>query len=122
MNQRLSLENNLKPIIEDTMVNPVNPPQEKMKHSLERSSISTILVEQAKRSCSLRDVSIPTSSQSDKLPSQDEAHEETQQKFTSCCYTSDQVREVLDMEHIIEEKMVIRTIDEDVGLPPSNYQ
>ena len=43
--------------------------------------------------------------QSDKLPSQDEAHEEA-----------------LDMEPTVEEENINRTIDEDVGLPPSNYQ
>ena len=32
------------------------------------------------------------------------------------------VEEVLDMEPTVEEKNIIRTIDEDVGLPPSNYQ
>ena len=75
-------------------VHPINPPQEKMKHSLEGPSISTIVVEQAphgsiqeaKCRCSLGDVSNPTSSQSDKLPSQDEAHEEA-----------------LDMELTVEE-------------------
>ena len=67
-----------------------------MNHSLEGPSISTIVVEQEphgsiqeeKRRCSLRDVLIPTSSQSDKLPFQDEAHEEA-----------------LDMEHTIEEAL-----------------
>ena len=65
------------------MIHPINPPQEKMKGSLEGPSISTIVVEQAthgsiqeaKHRCSFKDVSIPTSIQSDKLPSQDEAHE-----------------------------------------------
>ena len=84
MNWRLSLETNTNTIIEDTMVNRINPPQEKRKHSLEVPSISTIVVEQAphgsiqeaKRRCSLGDVSNPTSSRSDKLPSQDKAHEE----------------------------------------------
>ena len=42
--------------------------------------------------------------------------------FTSCCYTSDQGKEVLDMEPTVEEENVIWTIDEDAGLPPSNYQ
>ena len=73
-----------------------------MNHSLEGPSISTIVVEQephgiiqeAKRRFSLGDVSNPTSSQSDKLPFQDEAHEEA-----------------VYMEPIV-----------DVGLPPSNYQ
>ena len=84
MNQRLSLETNPNPIIEDTTVHPNNPAQEKRKHSLEGPSISSIVVEQAphgsiqeeKRRCSLGDVSNSTSSESDKLPSQDEAHEE----------------------------------------------
>ena len=83
MNQRISLETNPNPIIEDTMVYPINPPQEKRKHSLEGPSISTIIVEQAphgsiqeeKCRCSSGDVLIPTSIQSDKLPSQDVAHE-----------------------------------------------
>ena len=95
------------------MVHLINPPQEKRKHSLEGPSISTIIVEKAphgsiqeeKCRCSLGDVLIPTSSQSDKLPSQDEAHEEA-----------------LDMEPTVEEENIIRTIDVDVGLPPSNYQ
>ena len=113
MNKRLSLETNPNPIIEDMTVHPINPTQEKRKPSLEVPSISTIVVEQAphgsiqeeKRRCSFGDVSNPTSSQSDKLPSQDEAHEE-----------------VLYMEPTVEEENIIRTIDEDVGLPPSNYQ
>ena len=52
----------------------------------------------------IRDVLI-TSIQSDKLPSQDEAHEEA-----------------VYMEPTIEEENINRTIDEDVGLPPSNYR
>ena len=67
MNRRLSLETNPNPIIEDTMVHPINPQQEKRKHSLEGPSSSTRVVEQAKRRCSLGDVSIPTSSQNDNL-------------------------------------------------------
>ena len=47
MNRRLSLETNPNPIIEDTTVHPINPAQEKRKHSLEGPSISTIVVEQA---------------------------------------------------------------------------
>ena len=70
MNQRLSLETNPNPIIEDMVVHPINPAQEQMKHSLEGPLISTIVVEQAplgsiqeaKCSFSLGDVSIPTSS------------------------------------------------------------
>ena len=61
-------------------------------------------IQEEKCRCSLWDVLIPTSSQNDKLPSQDEAHEEA-----------------LDMEPTVEEENIIRTIDEDVGLPPSNY-
>ena len=38
MNRRLSLETNPNPIIEDTSVHPINPTQEKMKHSLEGPS------------------------------------------------------------------------------------
>ena len=93
MNRRLSLETNPNPIIEDTMVHPINPPQEKRKHSLKGHSISTIVVEQApygsiqeeKYRCSLGDVLIPTSSQIDKSPSHVGAHEEA-----------------LDMEHTVE--------------------
>ena len=83
INHRLCLETNPYPIIEDTSVHPINPAQDKSKHSLEGPSISTIVVEQAphgsiqeeKCRCSLGDVSNTTSSQSDKLPSQDKAHE-----------------------------------------------
>ena len=42
------METNPNPIIEDTTVHPINPAQEKMKHSLEGPSISTIVVEQAR--------------------------------------------------------------------------
>ena len=35
MNWRLSLETKPNPIIEDTTVHPINPAQEKRKHSLE---------------------------------------------------------------------------------------
>ena len=35
MNQRLSLETNPNPIIEDTAVHPINPTQEEITHSLE---------------------------------------------------------------------------------------
>ena len=95
----------------------------KMKHSLEGPSISTIVVEQAphgsiqeeKRMCSLGDVLIPTSIQSDRLPSQDESHEEALDMEHT-------VEEALDMEPTVEEENINRTIDEDVGLPPSNYQ
>ena len=62
----------------------------------------------------IRDVSIPTSSQIVNLQSQDQAHEETQNLFPSCRYSSEQVREVLDMEPTVEK--------ENIGLPPSNYQ
>ena len=48
-------------------------------------------------------------------PSQDEAHEEA-------VYMEPTVEEALDMEPIVEEENIIQTIDEDVGLPPSNYQ
>ena len=51
----------------------------------------------------------------DKLPSQDEAHEEA-------LYMEPTVEEALDMEPTVEEENINRTIDEDVGLPPSNYQ
>ena len=133
MNQRLSLEINPNQIIEDTTVHLINPPQEKMKHSLEGLSISTIVVEEAphgsiqeaKRRCSWGDVLISTSSQSDKLPSQDEAHEEALDMDPTVEEALDMeptVEEVLDMEPTVEEENIIRTIDEDVGLPPSNYQ
>ena len=122
MNQRLSLETNPNSIIEDTTIHPINPAQEKGKHSLEGPSFSTIVFEQAphgiiqevKHRCSLGDVSNPISSQSDKLPSQDEAHEEA--------LDMEHTVEEADMEPIVEEENVIRTIDEDVGLPPSNYR
>ena len=32
------------------------------------------------------------------------------------------VEEALHMEPTVEEENIIRTIDEDVGLPPSNYR
>ena len=32
------------------------------------------------------------------------------------------VEEALDMEPTVEEENINRTINEDVGLPPSNYQ
>ena len=123
MNRRLSLETNPNPIIEDTTIHLINSAQEKRKHSLEGPSISTIVVEQvphgsiqeANRRCSLGDVSNPTSTQSDKLPSQDEAHEEALDMEPT-------VEEALDIEPTVEEENIIRTIDEDVGLPPSNYQ
>ena len=67
------MENRPNPIIEDTVVHPINPTQEEIPHSLE-------------------------------VPSQDEAHEEA-----------------VYMEPTIEEENINRTIDEDVGLPPSNY-
>ena len=121
MNRRFSLETNPNPIIEDTTVHPINPSQEKRKHSLEGPSISTIVeqaphgsIQEAKHRWSLGDVSNPTSSQSDKLPSQDEAHVEA-------LYMEPTVEEALDMEPIVEEENIIRTNDEDVGLPPSNY-
>ena len=38
MNQRLSLETNPNPIIEDTAVHPINPTQEEIPHSLEGPS------------------------------------------------------------------------------------
>ena len=47
MNKRISLETDLIPIIEDTMIHPINPRQEKMKHSLEGTSISTIVDEKS---------------------------------------------------------------------------
>ena len=75
MNRRLSLETNPNPIIEDTMVHPINPQQEKRNYSLDGPSSSTRVVEQAKSRWSLGDVSIPTSSQIDNLQSQDQAHE-----------------------------------------------
>ena len=104
-----------------------------MKHSLEGPSISIIVVEQAphgsiqeeKRRCSLGDISNPTSSQSDKLSSQDEAHEEAFDMEPTVEEASDMeptFEEVLDMEPTIEEENIIRTIYEDFGLPPSNYQ
>ena len=65
--------------------------------------------------CSLGDVSNPTSIQSDKLPSQDKAHEEA-------LYMEPIFEEALDMEPTVVEENINRTIDEDVGLPPSNYQ
>ena len=73
MKRRLSLETNPNPIIEDTVVHPINPTQEEIMHSLER-------------------------------PSQDEAHEEA-----------------MYMEPTVEEENINQTINEDVGLPPSNY-
>ena len=104
MNQRISLETNPNPITEDTTVHPINSTQEKRKHSLQGPSISTIVVEQEphgsiqeeKHRCSLGDVSNLTSSQSDKLPSQDEAHEEALDMEHT-------VEEVLDMEPTVEE-------------------
>ena len=46
INQRLSLETNPNPIIKDTTVHPINPTQEKKKHSLKGPSIFTIVIEQ----------------------------------------------------------------------------
>ena len=40
--------------------------------------------------------------------------------MTSCGYTSDEIREALHVDPIVEEKNVIETINEDVRLPPSN--
>ena len=114
MNRRISLETNPNPIIEDTTVHPIILAQEKMKHSLEGPSISTIVVEQVphgsiqeeKRRCSLGDVSNPTASESDKLPSQDEAHEEA-------LYMEPTVEEALDMELTVEEALDMKpTIEE----------
>ena len=102
------METNPNPIIEDTVVHPINPAQEKRKHSLEGPSISTIVVEraphgsiqEAKCRCSLRDASKPTSSQSYKLPSQDEVHEEA-------LYMEPTVEEALEMEPTVEEENII---------------
>ena len=102
MNQRISLETNTNPIIEDTTFHPINPVQEKRKQSLEGPSISTIIVEkephgsiqEAKHRFSLGYVLIPTSSQSDKLLSQDESHEEALDMDTT-------VEEALDMEPVV---------------------
>ena len=47
---------------------------------------------------------------------------ETFAYLIECGYTSDEVREMLNAEHMLEEDSVVQTIEEDFQLPSSDRQ
>ena len=96
-------------VVEDATVLPTNPHQEIQKHSLEGPLISISVEEQAlhgtdqgvKHRCTSRPP-------------------ETFADLIECGYTSDEVRETLNGEGMLEEYNVVQTTQEDFQMPPSN--
>ena len=97
------------PVVEDAIVLPTNPHQERQKNSLEESSVTISVEEQAlhgtdqgvKRRCTSR----PPKTFADLI---------------ECGYTSDKVRDSLNADHMLEEYNVVQNTQEDFQLPPSD--
>ena len=101
-NRRHSMDTQPIPVVEDATVLPTNPHQERQKHSLEGPSVTISVEEKAlhgtdqgvKRRCTSR------------LP-------ETFADLIGCGYKSDEVRETLNSECMLEEDSVVQTTQED---------
>ena len=90
------------PVVEHDIVLPTNPHQEIQKHLLEGSSVSILVEERAlhgidqgvKRRCTSRPP-------------------ETFVELIECGYTSDEVRETLNVKGMLKEDNVVHTTQED---------
>ena len=99
------------PVVEDDIVIPTNPHQERQKHLLE-GSLVTISVEE--RSLHGTDQGVKHTCTS-RPP-------ETFADLIECAYTSDEVRDTLNVEDMLEEDNVVQTTQVDFQLPPCNRQ
>ena len=110
-NRRCSMDTQPILVVEDTRVLPTNPQQERQKHSLERPSVSTVVEERAPhgtdQGVKCRWTSRPPETFADLL---------------GCGYISDEVRESLNVDRMVEEDNVVHTTQEDFQLPPSDWQ
>ena len=110
-NRRRSMDTQPIPVVEDATVLPTNPHQERQKHSLE-GSLVTISVEE--RALHGTDQGVKHRCTSRPL--------ETFAYLIECGYTSDEVRETLNAERMLEEDNVVQTTQEDFQFPLSNRQ
>ena len=97
------------PIVEGATVLPTNPQQERQKNSLEGLLVS-ITVEEQEPHGTDQGVKLRCTSRPPK----------TFSYLLGCGYTSDQVRESLNGNHMLEEDNVVQTAQEDFQLPPYN--
>ena len=110
-NRRRSMDTQPIPIVEDAIVLPTNPHQERQKLSLEGPLVTISVEERAlhgtdqgvKRRCTSRSL-------------------ETFVDLIECGYTSDKVRETLNDEGMLEEENVVQTTQENFQLPLSDCQ
>ena len=99
------------PVVEDATFLPTNPHQERQKHSLKGASISISIEERALHGSDQR-VKIRCTSRPPK----------TFAYLIECGYTSDEVRETLNAECMLEEDNVVQTTQNVFQLPPSGCQ
>ena len=101
-NRRCSMDTQPISVVEDAIVLPTNPHKERQNHSLEGSSVTISVEERALHSTDqgvkCRCTSRPPKTFADLL---------------GCGSTSDEVRESLNAEHMLEEDNVVHTTHED---------
>ena len=95
-NRRRSMDTQPIPVVKDATVLPTNPHQERKKHSLEGPSITISIEERALHGTDQGVKSRCTS----RTP-------ETFAYLIGCGYTSDKVRETLNVERMLEEDNVV---------------
>ena len=98
-------------VVEDATALPNNPHQEIQKHSLE-GPLSTISVEERVLHGTDQGVKCRCTSRPP----------ETFADLIECGYTSDEARETLNDEGMLEEDNVVQTTQEDFQLPSSDRQ
>ena len=110
-NQRCSMDPQPIPIVEDATVLPTNPHQERQKHSLKGPSVTTSVEKRALHG-TYQGVKCRCTSRAPK----------TFADIIESGYTSDEVRETLNAEGMLEEDNVVQTTQEYFQLPPSDRQ
>ena len=110
-NWRCSMDTQPIPVVEDATVLPTNPHHERQKHSLEWPPV-TISTEEWALNGTDQGVKCRCTSRPPK----------TFVDLIECGYTSDEFRETLNAEGMLEEDNVVQTTQEDFQLPPSDRQ
>ena len=108
-NRRHSMDTQPISVVEDATILPTNPHQERQKNLLEGPS-ATISVEER----ALHGIDQGVKCRCTSRPP------ETFADLIECGYTSDEVREMLNVERMLEEDNVFQTTQEDFQLPPSD--
>ena len=106
-NQKLSMDTQPILVVEDAIVLPTNPHQERQNNSLEGPSVSISVEERALHGTD-QGVKCRCTSRPPK----------TFVDLIECAYTSDEVRETLNAEGMLEEDSVVKTTQEDFQFPP----